>query len=236
MTGPQKLSVHEKLLLAAYYVEQEGTSPFTAEQLVVAAWQRFPRTFGLSGFCDEGGNPLHPDSNRVFAEIMGSKPIRKRGLLVKVGKKMYELTGTGRDQAARLARSLPTSGGSGELDAKVGLGRDNLAELRRLLDSRAVRKVDGGQGEALSFHDACLFWGITPQSTAIELQGRLGDTEGTVKMARRSLAGSTGRFHHGGDKISSETLSLIERTHGALKAKFEAEISTIMRRTDQRRR
>ena len=120
-------------------------------------------------------------------------------------------------------------------DAKVGLSRETLAELRRLLSSRAVRKVDSGHVEALTFHDACLFWGITPQSAAIDLQGRLSDTEGVVRMARRALGGGTGRFEHGGEEITSGTICLIERTHEALRAKFEAELKMIMRRTDQRR-
>jgi len=235
MARRAKLSVHEKLLLAAHHVEQQGGSPFTAEDLVVAAWQSFPRTFGLSGFYDDDGNPAHPDSNRVFAEIMGSKPIRQRGYLVKVGRKLYELTETGRDLAARLGRSVATGREGDVQDAKVGLPRETLAELRRLLGSRAARKVDNGEVEALTFHDACLFWGITPQSAAIDLQGRLSDTEGVVRMARRALRGGTGRFEHGGEEITSGTISLIERTHGALRAKFEAELRTIMRRTDQRR-
>ena len=37
----------EKLLLAASHLEEAGQSPFSAEALIVSAWQKFPRTFGL---------------------------------------------------------------------------------------------------------------------------------------------------------------------------------------------
>src|SRR3974390_754266 len=46
-------TVPEKILLAAHQLEQQGQSPFSAEALIVAAWQKFPRTFGLKGYSDQ---------------------------------------------------------------------------------------------------------------------------------------------------------------------------------------
>lgn len=66
-------SILEKLLIAAFELEEKGHKPFSAEDIVVASWQKFPDAFGLAGYQDR-----YPDSNRVFAEIMGSKPIRKK--------------------------------------------------------------------------------------------------------------------------------------------------------------
>jgi hypothetical protein len=43
-------TVPEKILLAAENLEKQGHSPFTAEALIVASWQKFPSTFGLKGF------------------------------------------------------------------------------------------------------------------------------------------------------------------------------------------
>src|SRR5687768_4031917 len=102
LASTPKVTVHEKLLLAAAGLEDEGKSTFTAEDLVVAAWKLDPETFGLSGHTDESGRPAYPNSNRVFVEIMGSKPIRKQGLLAKSGTKTFRLTETGRQRAARL--------------------------------------------------------------------------------------------------------------------------------------
>jgi hypothetical protein len=89
----------DKLVLAAVKLEKKGKKPFSAEDLVVSAWKLFPNSFGLAGNADEKGIPLYPDSNRVFVEIMGSKPIRKKGYLEKVGNKMYQLTQSGRNRA-----------------------------------------------------------------------------------------------------------------------------------------
>src|ERR1700689_3173266 len=85
-------TVPEKILLAAFQLEEQGQSPFSAEALVVAAWQKFPRTFGLKGYSD-----LYPDSNKVLTSIMGEKGLARRGWLVKMGQKLYNLTRDGRE-------------------------------------------------------------------------------------------------------------------------------------------
>ena len=79
MTG--QLTVPEKLLIAALEA-RKSSATFTAEDLVVSAWQLYPDTFGLSGYADQ-----YPDSNRVLTNIMGSKGMRGKGWLRKVGAK-----------------------------------------------------------------------------------------------------------------------------------------------------
>src|SRR2546422_184533 len=108
MRNNNGLTVPEKLLLAASELEEKGLRPFSAEDLVVSAWRKFPDTFGLAGHRGENGQPAYPDSNRVFAEIMGSKPIRKRGMLEKVGSKMYQVTEAGREHAEHLLNRRAT--------------------------------------------------------------------------------------------------------------------------------
>ena len=88
-------TVPEKILLAAYQLEEQGQSPFSAESLIVASWQKFPRTFGLKGYAD-----LYPDSNKVLSSIMGEKGLARRGWLSKVGQKMYSLSRDGRHASA----------------------------------------------------------------------------------------------------------------------------------------
>src|SRR2546422_1200777 len=86
-----ELTVPERILLAAEHLEKQGQSPFSAEALIVAAWQQFPRTFGLKGYADQ-----YPDSNKVLSSIMGVKGLARRGWLVKMGQKLYALTRDGR--------------------------------------------------------------------------------------------------------------------------------------------
>src|SRR5581483_9325558 len=90
-------TVTEKILLASYQLEQEGQSPFSAEALIVACWQKFPKTFGLKGYTD-----LYPDSNKVLSSIMGERGLTRRGWLVKMGQKLYALSRDGKQAAQRL--------------------------------------------------------------------------------------------------------------------------------------
>ncbi|MBC8217893.1 MAG: hypothetical protein H8E73_05455, partial [Planctomycetes bacterium] len=68
MLQKERLTVSDKLLLAALALDGDQEKSFTAEDLVVSAWQNFPMAFGLRGHNDEDGAPKYPDSNRVFAE------------------------------------------------------------------------------------------------------------------------------------------------------------------------
>src|SRR5579871_5055043 len=90
-------TVPEKILLAAYQLEEQGQSPFSAEALIVAAWQKYPRTFGLKGYDEQ-----YPDSNKVLASIMGEKGLARRGWLIKMGQKLYSLSHEGRRAVRRL--------------------------------------------------------------------------------------------------------------------------------------
>ncbi len=225
------LSVSDKLLLAAYDLEESGRRPFSAEDLVVAAWQKFPGVFGLSGYRDEQGQLRHPNSNRVFAEIMGSKPIRKRGFLIKVGDKMYQLTEGGREHARELLRSDPKSP-----HEKVALGRDTESHLRRLLESKAVEKVRNSRLDDMTFYDACAFWGITPMSSAMDLEGQIANFEKIVKSAREAIRmESFATFSHGGPPFGIQDLDRLLAVNSLLQSKFRAELDVIRRRKDERK-
>jgi len=176
------LSIYEKLLLAAYDLEENGQSPFSAEDLVVSAWKKFPDAFGLAGYRGDDGRLLYPDSNRVYAEIMGSKPIRKKGLLVKVGKKLYKLTESGRIYANEILRKFSPS----HIE-KAGLSRKVEQELKRLFESKACLKFKNNRLDDITFYDACVFWRISPMSSAIEFEGNISNFMRVIKSAMKAI-------------------------------------------------
>jgi len=223
-------SVADKLLLAAYELEKSGRKPFSAEDLVVTAWKMFPDVFGLSGYRGEDGRLSFPDSNRVLAEVMGSKPIRKRGLLIKVGTKMYELTEAGHEQARRIQES-----GASSAAPKAALGRDTEEKLKRLLESKAVEKVFNNRVQDLTFYDACSFWGITPMSSAIQFQGQKAKLESIVASARSVLHGDSATLGHRGYLFGSQDLDKLLEVHKLLLRRFQPEIDVILQRKDERR-
>jgi len=224
------LTVMQKLLVAALSLEDSGRGQFSAEDLVVMAWQQFPHAFGLSGHLDKQGKPLYPDSNRVYMEIMGSKPLRKQGLLRKVGTKMYQLTEAGRRRAAA-AREVCLD----EEPKKLALARERIDQLRRLFDSKAAKKVRSGHIEDVSFFDACGFWGINARSGAKDLWSRFAHIEALLDAAAQALGGGeAASSRHGAVPYAMEDLRGLRRVHDLLCERFSSEIAVIKGRTDER--
>ena len=224
------LGVQEKLLLSALTLTEQGKGRFSAEDLVVSAWRRYPDAFGLSGYTNESGSPLYPNSNRIYAEIMGSKPLRKNGLLRKVGSKIYELTDAGKAKALSLSERKQSPGAE-----KWTLAREQVEFVRRLFDSKAATKVRTSKAEEVSFFDACGFWGISAGSNAKDLWSRFAEIESVLAAAAKSMGGKDAvRLTHGTGEFSIRDVNLLEETHRLLQERFAAEVEHIKSRRDER--
>jgi hypothetical protein len=160
---------------------------------------------------------------------MGSKPIRKRGLLAKVGSKMYQLTEAGRDQARVLSKRS-----NGSRVEKAALARETEQEIKRLFASRAVEKIKNNRAKELTFYDACDFWRISPRSSAIELEGRLANFERMVGSARKVVTTNTASFEHGGRTFGRADLDRLLSVHAELQQRFQEVLRIIRKRTDER--
>ena len=139
-------TVPEKILLAAWQLEDQGQSPFSAEALIVTSWQRYPRTFGLKGYSEQ-----YPDSNKVLASIMGEKGLARRGWLVKMGQKLYALTKDGHQVVRRLRQDGDQSARPVQV---TKLTRDHEKFLLGLLESVAVDKFQEGRKQDITFAEA----------------------------------------------------------------------------------
>jgi len=220
----KSLTKAEKLLLAAADLEQRGVRPFSAEDLVIAAWRKYPDAFALEGY------PQHPDSNRIYAEIMGSKPLRRRGWIVKTGQKRYQLSNAGRLQAESLGWIGDSRKGS-----RADLSREQKFLLRRLLSSRIVEKARTDNIESIIFPDACAFWDISPRSLAKRLQARLESVEAVLAVAEEIIWDKGAlAFTHGGAPIGADDIQLMKDTHNLLLEKFAEELEVIRARKDER--
>lgn len=230
MAKESALGQTEKLLLAAFRLEESGKRRFSAEDLVVSVWQNFPNAFGLSGYRGKNGKLLYPDSEKVHKRIVSSAPIRKLGFLKKVGKRMYQLTEAGRDQA----RIIVSSGKTKSPVEKITLSRETASALRKLLASKVMAKFRTNQMEQITFSDACSFWGISPRSSAIELEGEIANFERIVKSAKEATKNKMVSFEHSGDVFGESDLEDLFQVHRGLLQKFHSELSVIQRRTDER--
>jgi hypothetical protein len=74
---------------------------FTREDLVVAAWRKFPEAFGLTGYA-------LPSAIKVDSKCFGARGLLAKLLLEREGAR-WALTPAGRKRAMRLAGSAPPS-------------------------------------------------------------------------------------------------------------------------------
>src|SRR5262249_29150211 len=148
----------------AHELEVQGQSPFSAESLIVACWQKFPQTFGLKGYADQ-----YPDSNKVLSSIMGVKGLAGRGWLAKMGQTLYALS---RD-CKHIVNRLLALGGPEAATPEHKLSRDQEKFLVSLLDSSAVEKFQEGRKPEMNFADACRFWNISENMQVETVDARL---------------------------------------------------------------
>jgi hypothetical protein len=221
VTNIAECTVPEKILLAAYELEEQGQSPFSAEALIVASWQKFPRTFGLKGYADQ-----YPDSNKVLTSIMGEKGLTRRGWLAKMGQKLYSLTREGRVVVRRLLHDgepLATEAPSPKLS------RDQEKFLLGLLSTPAVEKFQEGLKLELTFADACKFWGIAENQHGEAIDARLNRLRAGLAEVEH-LLGSGGADLSTGRNVSAGDIALIHRVDDYLKDRFGRHLSLLRSR------
>ena len=226
MAKTDSFTVPEKLLLAALQAREQSKT-FTAEDLVVEAWQMFPDTFGLVGYSDK-----YPDSNRVLTNIMGTKGMRGKGWLQKVGEKQYRLTSKGLIDGE--ARSNLTE--QVETKLRAELDRKTTNALERIMNTSAVKIEAGDELGLLTFNDACGFWDISSRSNANTLVGRLADVTVLLERARKILAkrGRSDSIKLRREKITADDLDRLIKLHEEMQEQFKSELNVLRQRTDER--
>ncbi len=219
----KNLTIIDRILLAANDLSAKGT--FTAEDLVVEVWKRWPDHFGLQGYAKD-----YPDSNRVLTKIMGSQSaLRRRGLLRKVGPKRYQVT----DLGANAARAVQETDAPPEARS-AELTRELVSALVRMLRSGALAKFV--RGEPLTFSDVSSFWNISPRSSAHQFSDRTRAADAAIDLALRDATAAGGRTVLPGDvPADAGQLKLLRELSDHIRQEFSAEIDVIMRRQDERR-
>lgn len=223
MNAIAECTVPEKILLAAYALEEAGHSPFSAEALVVSAWKKYPGTFGLKTFADH-----YPDSNKVLASIMGERGLARRGWLSKVGQKLYSLTREGRQSVRRLLRADEPP----PVPPVVGphkLSREHESFLQGVLASTALTKFREGRERELTFADACRFWGVTENLQGAQLTGHLSQVQAALADLDRQL-GLGDCVLAGGRSVSGGDISVLGDLHVHLEQRFRRHLNLLLHR------
>jgi hypothetical protein len=211
-------TVPEKILLAATHLEEAGQSPFSAEALIVAAWQKYPNSFGLKGFADQ-----YPDSNKVLTSIMGEKGLARKGWLAKMGQKLYSLTREGRQVVRRLQQGdapqpAPVTSGPATLT------RDQEKFLQLLFSCSAWHKYREGRKIELTFADACRFWGISQNMHGDVIDARIEQTRIELTNLEARL-GTGSAVLSDGRSLSSEEIGTLLDVHAMLEGRFNRHLN-----------
>jgi hypothetical protein len=222
ITNVAEFTVPEKILLAADQLEKQGQSPFSAEALIVAAWQQFPRTFGLKGYADQ-----YPDSNKVLSSIMGVKGLAHRGWLVKMGQKLYVLTREGR---AIIRRILQQEEEPVPVSSAARLSRDQEKFLQTLFDTSAVQKFEENRKTELTFADACRFWSITENMKGEQLDAKLTHFESMLADLDKQISQSDAELT-GGRVITAGDLRVLTNIHRYMEDRFGRHINLLRSRS-----
>ena len=222
---PKRPSLEEEVLLAGADLEANGQATFTAEDLAIAAWKKFPDSFAIEGY------PQYLDSNRVYTKLMGKKGLVGRGWLVKVGEKRYQLSEAGRI----MVKALDDAGEYGT-GLRAVLSRDQKLILEKLLSSRVITKLKTSGVDSIRFHDACSFWDISPRSNAGALNYRLQTVESVINEADEAVR----RYGEivltqGSSKIGTSEIETLREINHLLLQRFKDDLDIIRKRTDERR-
>jgi len=218
-------TVPEKILLAAEHLDKQGQTPFSAEALIVASWERFPKTFGLKGFADS-----YPDSNKILSSIMGEKGLARRGWLAKTGQKMYALTREGKRVIRRVTLQEEEEPETARLQR---LDRIQERFLLTLLDSSAVQKFEENRKAELTFADACRFWGVTENMKGEQLDEKLETLEKTLGELDRLFADSDGELSSG-RVITAGDIRVLTNIHRHMQDRFERHLNLLRSRVGRR--
>ncbi len=226
-TNVDEFTVPEKILLAADTLDKQGQSPFSAEALIVASWQKFPKTFGLKGYAEQ-----YPDSNKILSSIMGEKGLARRGWLVKMGQKMYALTREGRNVVNRVLMQEDESGSGG---GALKLNKEQEKFVYAWLDSTAVQKFEENRKADLTFADACRFWGINENIRGDALDTRLQQVQDMLAELDILFADhedavlSNGRVMKGGD------IRVLTNIHRYMEDRFDRHLNLLRSRSAVKR-
>ena len=164
----------EKILIAMNALSKGTTQPCKYEDIVVKAFEMFPKDFQLRG------HPNYPDSSDIHKPLYG--PLKRQGL-VRAANKNFSLTERGLTRAAALAGGTVANG---KKDGQVErLSRDMENEVGKASRSSAAKLFAEGQFDRVLDTDFYSYLGITVRTKSSDFEGRLKTVSDAVKTAAR---------------------------------------------------
>jgi hypothetical protein len=171
------MGLKPQLLLAALACsEGELKKTFTAEDMLIRAWERNKAGWGLRGHEDE-----HPDSEKIFKELnsRGSSGLVGQGFLEQVSPLVFRLTPAGLAAASELDPD--------DIKVREKAARELQEQIKIILGHSVFRAWLDDPATPKSFHKAGHFWGIAPGTPARVARERVAFVDVTLHAAVRLL-------------------------------------------------
>lgn len=170
----------EKILIAMRALSSGTTRPCRYEDIVVKAFEMFPKEFQLRG------HPQYPDSSDIHKPLYG--PLKRQGL-VRAAHKNFALTEKGLTRAEELAdMGKPSAKGDAPAKTQERLTRDMESEISRITQSQAAQLFATGEQDRILDTDFYSYVGVTVRTAVTrrnDFLGRLRAVADAVEAAAR---------------------------------------------------
>ncbi len=216
----KNLTLNEKVLIAISIITVgDINKKFTAEDIIIKAWEEDNSAFGLRGYEKD-----HPDSNILYTKLDGKEGLVSKGYLRKVGDRTYTLTEAGASISARLSPK------NENLQLKADRGLQEA--IIKILNHPVFRDWKIDKSKPKSFRDAGWFWGIAPGTPPKVAFERLKYVEQILFEARSILKEKKIKEiieERGKILFNEKDLNLCEEFHNTLKERFKKEIKILLK-------
>jgi hypothetical protein len=173
----KKMGLQPQVLLAAVDCSDgDLDKTFTAEDLLIRAWERNKTAWGLAGYEQD-----HPDSERICRELnaRGTSGLVGQGLLEQVSALVFRLTPAGLAAASELNPD--------DMKVREKASRVLQEQIKAILGHAVFRAWLEDPSTPKSFHKVGGFWGIAPGTPPRVARERVAFVEVTLRAAEALL-------------------------------------------------
>lgn len=215
----RSLGLRDQALLAAIDLCQDDMEKsFTAEELLVRAWEVDKNAWGLRGF-----EQLYPDPEKMNKELeRRSTSLVRTRMLIRVSPLIYRLSPVGLSTASKLspANSILRDKADRRLEESI----------RPILEHSVFQRWLKDSSKPKHFRDAGHFWGIAPGTPAKSVRERIERINTTLAAAMNLLTDrGTNEIKANRGKILFDRTD-IERCiefHDTLKIRFSRDLKML---------
>ena len=171
------IGLKPQVLLAAVACSDGNVGKtFTAEDLLICAWEANKSAWGLRGYEDQ-----HPDPEKIYKELnrRGESGLVGMGLLEQVSPLVFRLTAAGLSAASELNPD--------DIKVREKASRELQEKIRAILGHPVFRAWLQDPSTPRSFHKVGGFWGIAPGTPPRVVRERVGFVEVTLRAAEGLL-------------------------------------------------